>query len=356
MIKKEISNQILTIGPDYRYPSGGIAQLLNIYSNFFTPYNFIASVKVPLEKEGCKVIKFLQLLLGIIKMLYYFITKPIKIVHIHTTSGISFFRESIFIILAFIFKKKIILHIHSNRLIDFYNEHPIIIDYILKKADNIITIASIWELFLKNKNYTNVITIPNPIDLPICIENKKTNKLQILYLAKLCEYKGIYDLLECLRIYKKEFQDKILLTVGGNGEINKFKKYIIKHGLSNLVKYEGWVLKEDKAKLLSQTDIFILPSHIEGLGIAILEAMSYKKPVIATNVGGIPEIVYNMYNGILINPCQPKEIYDAIYTLMHDSDLRTKMGFNGYNLSMKYWPDKVEKDLSNLYLNTLNIL
>lgn len=99
--------------------------------------------------------------------------------------------------------------------------------------------------------------------------------------------------------------------------------------------------------------MYILPSYNEGLPIAILEAMSYKHPIISTPVGGIPEIIETHENGILVRPGNKKEIAEAIkYYIEHPEDIRIH-GEKAYQTVQNYFPQKVFTDLTHIYQSLL---
>lgn len=353
MIQQEISDKVLTIGPDYRCPSGGIAQLLNTYSSSFDPFNFISTVRIPLNKDVTALCKMKVLIAGLFRMIWLCCFSRIHIVHIHTASGFTFYRESLFVMLAYIFRKKTVLHIHSGSLEEFYRVHPRFTSFIFHRVDRIVTIAKVWEAFLKKKGFDNVITIGNPISLPVNSSFHKSTGLKLLFLGKLCDNKGIYDILQMLHDYKVLLPDDIRLIVGGNGEVENFLSVIHELNLENIVDFKGWIVGEEKERLLLDADIYLQPSYTEALGIAILEAMSYRIPVIASNVGGIPEIVHNGKNGILIAPGNKKQLYQAIMQLADNPEERTRLGNNGYEVSKSYYPDYIEKQIEKLYISLL---
>lgn len=354
MIQQKISDKVLTIGPDYRCPSGGIAQLLNTYSLSFNPFNFISTVRIPLNKDVAALYKIKMLIAGLFRMIWLCCFSRIRIVHIHTASGFTFYRESLFVMLAYIFRKKTVLHIHSGSLEEFYQVHPRFISFIFHRVDRIVTIAKVWEAFLKKKGFDNVITIGNPISLPANSSFHKSNGLKILFLGKLCDNKGIYDILQMLHDYRVLLPDNIRLIVGGNGEVDKFLSVIHELNLENIVDFKGWIVGEEKSRLLSEVDIYLQPSYNEALGIAILEAMSYRIPVIASHVGGIPEIVHNGKNGILIAPGNKKQLYQAIMQLADNPEERMRLGNNGYEVSKSYYPNHIEKQIEKLYISLLS--
>jgi glycosyltransferase involved in cell wall biosynthesis len=87
--------------------------------------------------------------------------------------------------------------------------------------------------------------------------------------------------------------------------------------------------------------------------ITILEAESYSLPIISTKVGGIPEIVNDGENGILIEPGDKQAMYDAIIKLMRDKDLAKEMGQKSVHFTCEHLPDYVENQLTTLYTELL---
>ena len=140
-----------------------------------------------------------------------------------------------------------------------------------------------------------------------------------------------------------------LFFLGGDGDIEEVNQIITNEKLEDIVKYEGWVSGEKKVELLNMADAYILPSYNEGLPISVLEAMSYKLPIISTKVGGIPEILEDGINGFIMEPGDKKAIKEAIDRLMNDVDLRKKMGLESAHKVKAHLPEHVEKQLEQLY-------
>lgn len=108
------------------------------------------------------------------------------------------------------------------------------------------------------------------------------------------------------------------------------------HIADNRVRFLGF--RQDVPDLLAAADFFVLPSFTEGLPLSILEAMSHRLPIVATNVGGIPELVKDGEHGFLVPPKEPEALANAITRLVDNPDLRVKMGEAGYK--------RVAKDFS----------
>jgi len=88
--------------------------------------------------------------------------------------------------------------------------------------------------------------------------------------------------------------------------------------------------RQDIPELLSALDFFVLSSESEGLPVSLLEAMAASRPVVATRVGGIPQVIEDGHNGLLVSPHDPAGLAKAIITLMEDSTLRESVAREGY--------------------------
>lgn len=339
------AKNILTIGIDYRVVRGGVAAVENVYSTFYQPFNHVTTTVT-----NGQVKKLLVLCKAILQFLYWMLFHPeIKIVHVQGSVGASFWRKAIFIYIAKFFHKKVVWHMHAGRFAVFYQQHRYAVRKVVDKSDVIIALSEYWKEYFKNEFPTKrVEIIKNVISAPK-VHKQQTSYFTLLFLGLLGKNKGIYDLLECIRDHKVEFQGKLKLYIGGNGEIEQVKQLIKEYGIADIVIFEGWVSGDKKIELLNNSDAYILPSYKEGLPISILEAMSYGMPIISTPVGGIPEIVSNGENGYLVEPGNKEDIYKAIISLLNDSDLCNRMGNDSLSRVGEHLPEYVEKQLEILY-------
>ena len=130
-------------------------------------------------------------------------------------------------------------------------------------------------------------------------------------------------LLDVIERMKEKISGKIVFNFGGNGEIEKFKKTMKDKNLAEIVNYIGWISGDDKINHLSKADAFILPSYNEGLPISILEAMTYGLPIISTNVGGIPELIKDKVNGLIIEPGNHNQLEESLkFVLQNNSEFK----------------------------------
>lgn len=224
----------------------------------------------------------------------------------------------------------------------------------ITKCDCIIALSNSWkEWFEKTTHHKNVIVVKNVISPPR-VKKVKHDDFVLLFLGRLGERKGIYDLLDVLIKHRSEFEGKIRFVFGGDGDVVQVNEIIKHNGLENIAVFQGWVNGEKKERLLNMADAYILPSYNEGLPISILEAMSYSLPIISTNVGGIPEILKNGENGFIMSPGDKDAMYRAILELMNNEKLRLDMGKASYSKVQEHMPGFVERQLNDLYRSLLN--
>lgn len=353
-IDKNLSSQILTISESLK-GKGGVVSVVTTYKTHFHNFNHLASTK-----QGNIIYKLFFFLGAIIKLLFILPSKKIKIVHIHSASKGSFVRKAVLLYISKLFNKKVIIHIHGSVFKEFYRDKNFFrfIDKALNKADLVIALSESWYDFFKDiiKDESKIKIVHN------IVENDKFDKerivdfpIKLLFLGEIGDRKGVFDLIEVINDNKEIFDDKIELTIGGNGEVEKLENIINRDNLSGIVKFEGWVAGEKKKTLLAENNIYILPSYNEGLPISILEAMSYQMPIIATPVGGIAEIVKNNENGIIVEPGNKDEIKKSLLFFIHNTNLINKMGKKSLEIVKPYFADNVIKELNDIYINPLCI-
>ncbi|NLE07300.1 MAG: glycosyltransferase family 4 protein [Parcubacteria group bacterium] len=190
-----------------------------------------------------------------------------------------------------------------------------------------------WMPFIKNK----IVLIHNGIkeleasekmtkqEAIYSLVGEETEKTIIFSVAELHKNKGLDIALLALSSLPEEIKSKIIYCVAGAGEEEQnLKKMVENLDLKKLVKFLGFM--PNAQKLLYGADIFLLPSRTEAFPYAILEAGLAGLPIIATSVGGVPEIITDMENGILIHSKNPKEIAEAILYLIEQPNKSKTFG------------------------------
>jgi glycosyltransferase involved in cell wall biosynthesis len=160
----------------------------------------------------------------------------------------------------------------------------------------------------------------------------------VIFIGRLEPVKGVKYLLEAAReICGKMDNIKFLLV--GDGPL----RLKLQASPNSQIIFTGW--RDDVSDLLNASDLMVLPSLSEGLPLSILEAFAIEKPVVATNVGAINEVVLNEWNGLLVPPRDSRRLAKAISRLICSPDLMLKMGKHGKDLiKEKYdWDDILDR-------------
>lgn len=347
-----MDKKILTVGCAYKPVKGGIGQVLEIYEQYiFEEFEIVVNS----GKKGLR--NWLVLLSAIFDFVHRLLSnKEIEIVHIHTASYNSFYRSAIFLLLGRMSGKKVILHIHGGGFKEFYHSNPSLICRILRRAHCIVVLSRSWQDFFSGVVKRKLIeVVPNPVVLPSEEELQRREQsplLRLLFLGLLDSQKGIYDLLDVLEREKSCFRGRVVLNVGGNGDTSVFERRVLEKGLSDLVTFHGWVSGEKKKQLLLDSDVFVLPSYVEGLPMAILEAMAHGLAILSTPVGGIPEVV-DESSGFLIRPGDKDALAERLKTLCDNPDILNALKKGSRRAGVAYSTDAVREVLNGVYQKVL---
>lgn len=164
----------------------------------------------------------------------------------------------------------------------------------------------------------------NAFDLNVINSTRSGSSKIIVSLSALVPRKGLHILIEAAHILIEQGVHDFKIKIGGQGpEQQNLEDLIRKYNLEERVMMVGYVKKES---LLSEADLFILPTFSEGLPLSIIEAGIFGLPVIASAVDGIPEIIENNSNGLLTQPGSAQELASAIKLVLQDEHTANKMG------------------------------
>jgi len=268
-----------------------------------------------------------------------------------------------------------VLHAHGSlpRIMNMQNLkliYDIIFGYrLLKGASKVVATSSIeMQQYIKmGLSIKDIVLIPNGINLmeynqlpcegyfrkKFCLD---INEKLILYIGRIHKIKGIDVLIKAFYITSTKMKNIKLAIVGPNdGYLNEIRRLINSLHLEDKVIITGPLYGIEKHQAYVDTDIVVLPSRYEIFGIVILESYACSKPVIATKVSGLGEMVLNGKTGLLVTPCNIDELSSAILNMMYDESGRNKMGvearkFVEENFSIKNATDKLE----DLYSSIIN--
>jgi glycosyltransferase involved in cell wall biosynthesis len=183
------------------------------------------------------------------------------------------------------------------------------------------------------------------------------NRIVILYVGRLVERKGVDDLIKAFKIVRSKIPDVTLEIVGDGPERNNLEKLVSSLSLSDYVLFRGVLTGHKLQNAYDRSYAVVLPSkkiHTdfadEGLGLSLIEASMFGKPLVGTRNGGIPEIIEDGYNGFLVNEADPLSLADVLIRLINDRGLAKSLGRNSYIRAKKLftWESSAER-LLRLY-------
>lgn len=237
-----------------------------------------------------------------------------------------------------------------------------LVEYNLKKADCVIVTSNF--LSHETTKYTmenkKVIIIPFGIDKNMFTIGRKrylqSSRLTIGTVKTLEEKYGIEYLIRAFKIVLQRFpqKDLSLLIVAGGSLRDKLENLTKELGISDKVKFTGYVPPSKIPEYLKEIDIFVAVSKSESFGVAVAEASVSGIPVVVSNVGGLPEVVINKKTGFLVPPKNPKETAKALIKLIEDQKLCQQMGQAGREFILKNydWGKNAQK-MERLYISML---
>jgi len=287
----------------------------------------------------------------------------IELVHIHTCSGITFWRDSLHMLTARILKCRVVCHIHGARFDEFIEAMGSLQKTFLRLAVKITSVVIVLsQEWLKKVRLSSVDAnwrvIPNGVAIPRSPRELQRKIPSFLFLGNLGTRKGVHDLVEATGLAVKNGFQGVVNLAGGDTESGKKEelgRHIGECGCASKIHLLGIVSGQNKEDALAAADCFVLPSYAEGLPMAILEAMAYGLPIIATNVGAIPEVITDGQEGFLIEPGDVKALADRMVRLGNDANLGRRMGQAAYRrVKADYSLDAMVDQLMNVYSEVID--
>jgi glycosyltransferase involved in cell wall biosynthesis len=182
--------------------------------------------------------------------------------------------------------------------------------------------------------------VPNGVDLeayrPAQVR-ADDDKVRLIFVGRFANQKGLPYLLRSLATFApSELRKLEVELVGGGPEEERLKALTSELNLSEVVRFPGWVSREEIIARYQRADLFVLPSLDEGMPLVLLEAMACGKPVVGTEISGTRELVQHGANGLLVPPADVDALAQALRTVVADPNLRERMGRKSRALVSNY--------------------
>jgi glycosyltransferase involved in cell wall biosynthesis len=326
-----MKKRILIVSPSIA-GLGGISKVLAIWrdADFFAGHDV---TYIPTTNDATSS----KLLTALLAVCQFLIKLPVAdVVYIHCAAYTSFFRKSVFILLAALFGKQTILHIHPNEFYDFISRlsrYPRAYSfYVLGKVDTFVVLTEelhdrISRLFPGKP----VHVVRNAVNLQEMADASGVQRsdADLIYLGWYIREKGVYELVDAIGLLKGR-GIAVHLNFFGTKEIEQLTGYVRKKNLTDVITVNGWIGGEEKLRALYRSSMLILPSHSEGIPNVILEAMATRTPIVATFVGGIKEVLRDGENALIVDVGNAVDLSEKIARMLEDKELRSRLAATAY--------------------------
>lgn len=234
--------------------------------------------------------------------------------------------------------------------------------FALSMADHVIALTQRERNYLNSLGVPNdkISVIPHGIDIEKFTKPANPNDFRekynitgnmVLFVGRLApHHKGLTFLVNAIPVVLEEEPDTTFVFVGPDAGIKgELVKLSQKLGLDRRIIFTGNVNDVDLVKAYHASDLFVLPSIREPFGIVLLEAMASGKPIVASDVDGIPEVVKHGENGLLIPPADVHKLANAITTLLQNKRMAEEMKKNNLLKARRYSLQRVIKATEKVY-------
>lgn len=258
------------------------------------------------------------------------------LVHVHTSQGLGWLKDTFYVAVSKLYGRRLVLHVHAaeydqlvsqkSRLLRTYTR------YMMNRAEAVIAVSTEWK-----KALSQLVPAERIYPFQPCLDVEAYQPQQawqldtavnVLFLGTVGARKGAFDLIEAMQFIPAHSPLRLWIAGGGekDGDLDKARRRIEELQLESRCELMGIVQGQRKTELLQKAHIFALPSYNEGLPFAIIEAMAAGLAIVATPVGGIPEVVRDGVGGFLVSPGNPAALADCLQRLVADTALRGRMG------------------------------
>lgn len=293
-----------------------------------------------------------------------------RILHQAVTDRLAFFKEATFMLLARLCGVRVVAHLHGPVLDSEFRSSGRLKRGLMRAALRvphlILALSEYWRQFLAEEVAAglNVAVVPNAIDPAIAAAMEQWPErwpgapCSVLFLGWVGTRKGVLDALRAVPHVLRQ-EPAVRFVFAGPAEAGPGQEVVQQAcravAAAGQASFPGLVTRESKLALLSEASIFILPSYHEGLPVAILEAMAAGLAVVATPVGGIPELIEDGVNGFLVEPGDYRALADRIVLLVRDPALRVCMGeANVARVRSEYLPEVFGSRIAAAYEGLLS--
>lgn len=358
---KCIMVRVLVLSRDPEW-DGGVVSFVEVLKKNFSPQVLMESFFIGKRRKSTSVFRSLVPLYDAIRLYKRVHSISYDVIHLNPSlNTASLLRDGLFVlVLRFCGCRKVFVTWHGweLNLAKRLQHWPLSIFFreVFGATESMWVLSSTFvrqlcEMGIASKKIQQFTTMFDGSIFYGCRRNRQDDEIRLLFLSRFIRGKGVYELLEAFEIIIQKENNIRLFLVGDGPEMRGMKEWVMNHKLQEKVAFTGYLRDGDKVQALVDADMFVFPSYSEGCPVSLLEAMAAGLPVIASSVGGIPDIFKDGTNGFLLRDVTSEAIANAVMKLLHDSSLREKFGkYNRNEAWEKYEAKIVTRKFEDFYL------
>ncbi len=318
------------LGPDPRDGGGMPAVLREVVSS---PLGDTHDLQViPTHRRISAIGRIWVFLRAVVRLVGFCLRGGPRIVHVHATVGAGMYRKAACVVVSHVLRRPVVLHLHTGavELAAFVAalgpRRRAAFSWAFGHADRVLSVSTACARVAERSYGLGAIeVVPNPAPALVHRGSDRApgreGAAHVLYVGGFANpVKGAEVLLRALPLLLEQVPD-VRVTLAGPGEP---PGALATH--SGRVRWIGWLDQPAKAAALRDADVFVLPSTSEGLPMALLEAMAHGLTVVASAVGGVPDVVTDGVEGLLVEPGDATALADALAAVVGDPHRARAMG------------------------------
>lgn len=324
---------MLTIGPapsaaDSR---GGMATVLTFMAAHPDPR--VRVRVVPTYADRPFVGRMLLGLRGMVVASVLVLAGRVDVLHVHLAHGGSVVRKSLPLLAARLRGTATVVHAHSYDFAGWFDGLPGWARAVVRRS----VAADVWLVLASQhvRDFGERLDLPqerftvlhNPVALAAGDDAEPAvGAVQAVSLGRLGRRKGSYDIVAAVALLPADVRARLRVVLAGDGELAAVRRAVSDAEVDDVVEVRGWQAPPERDALMRQSQVFLLPSYEEGLPMAMLEAMARGLAPIVSPVGGIPDVVGDGCEGLLVDAGDVHGLGKAIQRVVEDGTLRADLG------------------------------
>ncbi len=317
---------IVVITPALSEP-GGIASVVSAHLR--SPLALRYRLEVIETVRGQGLWRHVRGAWGVIRGCIAAVAPSTCLLHVHASVGASFWRKATVIQVARLAGKPTLLHLHGGRFVRWVEAggeaRKRRVSRVFASADAVAVLSDTWGATVEGlTGRRDAVVLPNPVDIPVS-SGAGVGGTNVVFLGRLDPRKGTHELLEAIRRIQSD-AISARWTIAGDGDVAGMRERILDLPDPTAVSVPGWLDRDSVAAVLSAASVLCLPSYDEGLPMAVLEAMAYGVPCVVTPVGGIPDVIEDGINGVVVAVGNADELTRALERLLQEPEVARRIG------------------------------